>query len=85
MARRSNGGNRGYWFRNGLAALLLGVGILFVVISAFSQVWFGATIDLEKPGYGFIVLGIYIVFGVSLPDLLAGRANPERNEDRDDR
>lgn len=66
-----------------VGALLLIVAIGFLIVSAFDKVWFRADIDLDKPGWVLLGVGIYTLLGLRLSDFVSFRTGDEGDDERD--
>lgn len=83
MVEQPHGKRKPQWARyqiaGGFIAFFLGVG-LFIAQGVDMLVW-GVDLDFGALPWGLTVLSVYVLFGVSLPELL-GRNGDNGREDR---
>lgn len=66
------------------AILFFLTGVLFLLLAAGGRVFLGDSFDgdiLQYPGYGLILVAVYVLVGVNLPRLLQGQREVRRQED----
>lgn len=82
VSERSKRLIREFW----AAILFFLTGVLFVLLAAGGKVFLGEAFDggiLQYPGYGLILVAVYVLVGVNLPRLIQGKSDVSRREDTD--
>lgn len=68
------------------AILFFLTGVGFLLLAAGGRVFLGDGFDgniLQYPGYGLIIVAVYVLVGVNLPRLLQGQRDVRRKEAHD--